>query len=604
MLIFKVFKLFFGEIFAMKNIFNILRLLKPMQGLMAFIILIVVVSTIFELVTPLLSGRIMDEVVRQSGNSSKNFDLLIQLLVISFLSTVVYLITRSIGQRLGDHLSGKTRKYLTEMFYNKAFTLPQSYYDSEVSGKIVNQLNRGIASIQSFIGTATNFMIPTFLQAVIVISVLAYFNLALGALMLIVVPVYLTFSSMSTKRWGKKEVLKNAVEDRNRGRIQEVISNIKLVKGFTNERKEFEIVSNNLSEINAIYKNQSNEFHLFDFIREFALFLVLFATSIIIFYNAFIGAITVGTVIVLIQLVERARWPLFGMSYILEQIQMAESGSKEFLEILSLNSLEDYKADADIQKLEDPTIEFQDVSFQYEGSDKVFENVSFTLNKNEMIALVGPSGAGKSTIVNLILKFYEASSGEILLNGKSYKELTHNFIRKNIALVFQENELFSSTIKENVAYGSEIDDEKVIEALKKANAYDFVSSLKDGINTEVGERGIKLSGGQRQRIQIARAIYKDAPILILDEATSSLDARSEAEVSEAIDNLIEDRMVIVIAHRFSTIQNANRIIVLNDKKIEAIGTPQDLSTKPGIYSDLLRYQIEGNKKLLKKFEIY
>ncbi len=169
---------------------------------------------------------------------------------------------------------------------------------------------------------------------------------------------------------------------------------------------------------------------------------------------------------------------------------------------------------------------------------------------------------------------------------------------------FQENELFSSTIKENVAYGAELNEEKVIDALQKANIWEYVKSLPNGIDTEVGERGVKLSGGQRQRVQIARAIYKDAPILILDEATSSLDAKSESEVSEAVDNLIKGRMVIVIAHRFSTIQNANKIIVLNDKKVEAMGTPQDLANKPGIYSDLLKYQIDGNKKLLKKFEIY
>ena len=221
-----------------------------------------------------------------------------------------------------------------------------------------------------------------------------------------------------------------------------------------------------------------------------------------------------------------------------------------------------------------------------------------------MVALVGPSGAGKSTIVNLILKFYEPLSGNIFLNGKEYRDLSHNMIRQNMALVFQENELFSSTIKENVSYGSLLDEEKVIDALKKANAWSFVSLLKNGIHSEVGERGVRLSGGQRQRIQIARAMYKDAPILILDEATSSLDAKSESEVSEAIDNLVQDRLVIVIAHRFSTIQNANKIIVLNNKKVEAIGTPQELAAQDGIYAHLLQYQIEGNKKLLRKFEIY
>jgi ATP-binding cassette subfamily B protein len=588
----------------MKNIFKILKLSKPMHGLMALIIGIVVLSTTVELVTPLLSGKILDEVVRQSGNQYKDFSRLITLLLISFVATMIFLVTKTLGARLGDQLAGNIRKFLTEKFYDKAFTLPQSYYDSEISGKIVNQLNRGIQSIQQFTNTATNFIIPTFLQAATVIGFLFYYNMLLGFLMTAIFPIYYYFSRISTRRWGKHEAIKNKIEDRTRGRIQEAISNIKLVKGFTNESEEFGLVSGNLTEINAIYRRQSNEFHLFDFLRELMLYLVLFTTSIIIFRNALLGLITVGTVVVLIQLVDRARGPLFSMSFILTRIQDVETGSKEFLEILDLPSVEDYRAEMEVDMLEDPKIEFQNVAFKYESSENVIDDISFTIEKNEMVALVGPSGAGKSTIVNLILKLYDPVSGTILLNGKNYSDVSHNFIRKNIALVFQENELFSTTVKENVAYGSLLDEQKVIDVLKKANAWSFVSVMKDGIDTEVGERGVRLSGGQRQRIQIARAMYKDAPILILDEATSSLDAKSESEVSEAIEELVKDRMVIVIAHRFSTIQNASKIIVLNDKKIEAIGTPQELAGKQGIYADLLQYQIEGNKKLLRKFEIY
>lgn len=571
---------------------------------MVWIAAIVLVSTLFEIVTPLLSGRILDEVIRQVGTENKTYREIIILLGISFGASIVYLVTRSIGQRLGDHLGGKIRQYLTEMFYDKAFTLPQSYYDSNVSGKLVNQLNRGIASIQQFINVATNFIVPTIVQGILVIGILAYYNIYLALLMIIIFPIYFYISRISTRRWGVKEEVKNQIEDRTRGRIQEVISNIKLVKGFTSEPSEYNLVSKNLTEINDIYKKQSNEFHIYDFARELSLYIILFITSLIIFYNALIGAITVGTVIILIQMVDRARQPLFGMSFILSEVQRAESGSKEFLEILALPSLENYHHTKREPRIINPSINFENVSFSYDETEPVLDNISFTINQNEMVALVGPSGAGKSTIVNLILKFYEPQSGEITLNDEKYSQLSATAIRQNIALVFQENELFSSTIKENVAYGSEVDDETVIEALKKANAWDFVMQLSNGIETEVGERGTRLSGGQKQRIQIARAIYKNAPILILDEATSSLDAKSESEVSQAIDNLVKDRLVIVIAHRFSTIQNATKVIVLNNKKVEAMGTPQELSTQEGIYSDLLRYQIEGNNKLLKKFEIY
>jgi len=241
----------------------------------------------------------------------------------------------------------------------------------------------------------------------------------------------------------------------------------------------------------------------------------------------------------------------------------------------------------------------------------VFDDISFKLTQNEKIALVGHSGAGKSTIINLILKFYESTKGNILISGKDYTSLPHSFIRENIALVFQENELFSASIKENVAYGSisqnlteEEKEKRVIECLKKANAYDFVMKFPKGIESEVGERGVRLSGGQKQRIQIARAIMKDAPILILDEATSSLDSKSEHEVQEALELLMKGRLTIIIAHRFSTIQNVDRIIVLEEGKIADMGTPNELATRKGLYSDLLKYQIEGDKKLLAKFELY
>jgi ATP-binding cassette subfamily B protein len=284
---------------------------------------------------------------------------------------------------------------------------------------------------------------------------------------------------------------------------------------------------------------------------------------------------------------------------------MAEAGSKEYLEILDLQSTENYEKKVTNITLKDPTITFKNVNFSYNDSDRVMHDVSFTIDKNQSVALVGHSGAGKSTIINLILKFYEPTSGDIYLKDDSYKKLDHAIVRNNISLVFQENELFSTSVRENVAYGRPSStDAEIIHALKLANAYDFVKKLPKGLDNEVGERGVRLSGGQKQRIQIARAILKNAPILILDEATSSLDAKSEKEVQNALENLMKNKLVIIIAHRFSTIQNVKKILVVDAGKIIESGTPQELSNKKGIYAELLHYQIEGNKKLLEKFDIY
>lgn len=589
----------------MKNILNIIRLARPLYHLVAIITVLILVTAALELIAPIFSKFIVDEIVAQVQGNRGSINRLATLIAIAFGVSIASLILTTISDRIGDHFAGRLRQFLTEKFYNKVLTLPQSYFDSEVSGKIMNQLSRGIFTIYGFINTSTNFILPTLMQSIFTVAILAYYNIPTAIFMAILFPIYLSLSYYSTKKWGEQEVKKNKYEDQARGRMQEVILNMPLVKSFINEKNEFSFISSNLTTINKIYAKQSQTFHIFDFCRNLSLNIILLLVNIVVFYNTFRGTLTIGEMVLILQLVNQARRPLFAMSFILTQIQQAESGSKEFIEILNLESKEYYDKKETIEKIKTPEIEFKKVSFFYEESNPVLNDVSFTLNNNESIALVGHSGAGKTTIVNLILKFYDPTSGEILLNGKNYKEASHKFVRSNISLVFQDNELFSSTVRENVAYGnSDARKEDVIRALKLANAWDFVEKLPKGIESEIGERGVKLSGGQKQRIQIARAILKDAPILVLDEATSSLDAKSEKEVQNALENLMKNKLVIIIAHRFSTIQNVEKIIVIDGGKIVAYGNPQELSKKPGIYRDLLTYQVEGNKKLLEKFEIY
>ena len=589
----------------MKNIFNIIKLSKPLHPLAILIAILIILSSSLQLVAPILSKSIVDQIVAQVSHKNGNVHTLIFYILAAFSASLLGLIITVITDRLGDHFAGRLQKYLTETFYDKTLTLPQSYFDSEVSGKILNQLNRGIVSIRGFLNSATNFILPTFIQSVFTIAVLAYYNVPIAIFTFALFPIYLLLSYYSTVKWGKEEVKKNKIEDAIRGRMHEVIANMSLVKGFTNERNEYKFISQNMQKSNDIYAKQSNTYHFFDFLRGLSLNIILFAINVLVFYNAFLGKLSIGELVLILQLVNQARVPLFAMSFILTQIQTAESGSKEYFEVLSLESTEDYRKKVTAQRIKNPTLAFKDVSFNYENSKNVLKNISFTVTNGESIALVGHSGAGKSTIVNLLLKFYNPTDGDVLLNDKKYKDLDYRFVRQNIALVFQENELFSSTIYENVAYGSDNAKEKeVIHALKLANALDFVMKLPKGIHSEVGERGVRLSGGQKQRIQIARAILKDAPILILDEATSSLDAKSEKEVQDALEYLMKNRLTIIIAHRFSTIQNVNKVIVIDKGKIVDIGNPKELSQKKGIYSDLLHYQVEGNKKLLESFDIY
>ncbi len=588
----------------MKNILKIIAISKPLHGLIFILSFLILSSSILDLVTPILSKFIIDDIVLNIQTKSGNLNHLILLITLSFVASLTSLILTTISDRIGDHTAGELRKFLTEKFYHKVLTLPQSYFDSEISGKIINQLNRGIQSIQDFINTSSNFILPAILQSIFTVIVLAFYNIPIAIFTLLLFPVYMIISYYSTIQWGLREVEKNKIEDVNKGRIQEVISNIPLVKSFNNELNEYKTVSKNLKDINLIYAKQSTTYHIFDFFRGLSLNIVLLLISVIVFYNAFKGILSLGEVVLILQLVAQARRPLFAMSFILTRVQTAESGSREFFQILNLKSSEYFEEEKDIKKIEDATIEFRNVSFNYNQEEKVLEEISFKINKHEKIALVGHSGAGKTTIVNLILKFYSPTKGEIFLKNASYEKINHKFIRNNISLVFQENELFSSTIRENVAYGkNNAKDEEIISALKLANAYGFVEKLPKGLESEVGERGIKLSGGQKQRIQIARAILKDSPILILDEATSSLDAKSEKEVQDALEHLMKNRLVIIIAHRFSTIQSVDKIIVIDEGKIVDSGNPRDLAGKKGIYSELLHYQIEGNKKLLEKFDL-
>ena len=588
----------------MKNIAKVIKISKPLHKIFFAICVLIVAGAFVELIGPLFSKLIVDDIVAKLNKTGGDLNHLIFLITFSFVVGLIGNVTSAFSDRLGDHFAGRLRQFLTEKFYSKVLTLPQSYFDSEMSGKIVNQLNRGIFTIQDFLNTSTNFILPMFLQSIFTIILMAKYNLWVAFFAFILFPIYLSLSYYSTKRWGIEEVKKNKIEDSTRGRIQEVIGNMKLVKSFNTQNMEHVLVSKSLTEINRIYARQSSTFHIFDFIRNLSLNIILTAVNVIVFINTFQGKLTLGEMVLIIQLMNQVRRPLFGMSFILEQIQRADSGSKEFFEILELPAKEKIDSNVLLTKIKEPTLAFKDVSFKYDESQEVLSGVSFNINRNEKIALVGHSGVGKSTIVNLILKFYEPTKGEIFMKDKAYSKLDHRFIRNNIALVFQESELFSTTIRENVAYGSNAAEADIVDALKKANAYDFVMKLPNKLDSQIGERGVRLSGGQKQRIQIARAILKNSPILILDEATSSLDSKSEREVQVGLENLMKNKLVLIIAHRFSTIQDTNKIIVVNNGKIADYGSPKELSTRPGVYRDLLNYQVEGNKKLLEQFEIY
>ena len=592
----------------MKNIRKIISLSKPLYRLTLLLSLLVLVMSVLQQVQPFFVKFIVDNIQLQITNHQGNFRavglLMLGWLVINLLSSVL----NSLSMRFGDYINSRLRRYLTEKFYSHVFTLPQKYFDSEISGKILNQLVRGIQSIQDFMGMFTNFVLPAIFQSIFTVGILFYYNFSIGLLAFLVFPAYIYMSHYSTKKWGREEVKKNHLEDITRGRISEVIGNIRLVRGFMAQAAEWKLVSRTLAKVNEIYDRQSITYHIINFFREFSLELVLVIISLITFNQTFKGSLSLGEMVLILQLINLMRRPLFAMSFILERIQAAESGSKEYFTIMDLPAEEKLNL-LPLPKnkiFSKPGLRFDKISFRYDkDSNEVLTNLSFNIPSGQTVALVGHSGAGKSTIINLILKFYSPTSGELYLSGRPYRRLTHQFIRSHISLVFQDNELFSTTIRENVSYGmSHVSSQAVINALKKANAYDFVMDLPGKLDAQIGERGVKLSGGQKQRIQIARAIMRNSPILILDEATSSLDSKSESAIQSALEYLMKNKLVIIIAHRFSTIQSADQILVIDEGKIVDAGKPDELAGKPGVYSELLSYQIAGNQKLLAKYDLH
>lgn len=588
----------------MRNTFKIIKLSKPQHKWILVACVLITLQALLQQATPITFKFVVDELTQQIKDGTGDFQKLTFLFALILLINIGAVLINTINQRVGDHIASRMGRYLTETYYRKIFTLPQVYFDSEISGKIVNQLNRGIISIREFIGGATNFIMPALLQAVFGIAILSYFDLGIGLLALAVFPLYIAISSYSTRKWGKIQAEKNVHEDTTRGRIAEVISNIKLVKTYNTQRSEWNFVSDKYQTINKLADRQSNLYHILNFIREFGLEIAFVAILFMIFRKTFLGELTLGEMVLIIQILNQLRWPLFGMSFILEQVQRAEADSKEFFEVLNLPGKEIYQTKRLPPLVKQPEISLENVNFAYSDGSPVLTDINLKLKNRETIAIVGHSGAGKTTLVNLILKLYEPTKGHIKLSGRDYGGVSHAWVREHIALVFQDSELFSSTIRENVAYGKGwATEEQIISAIKKANAYDFVIKFKDGLDTQIGERGVRLSGGQKQRIQIARAILNNKPILILDEATSSLDSKSERLVQDALEKLVKNRLVIIIAHRFSTIQDADRIVVLDKGTVADIGSPRELARRKGVYSELLQYQIEGNKKLLSEYDL-
>jgi ATP-binding cassette subfamily B protein len=529
------------------------------------------------------------------------------LAAILFGFDIANTLIRNYGGYLGDVISVKLKAQLSTRYYEHLLKLPQSYYDGELTGTIINRLNRAITEVSNFLNMFANNFFQMILTTVITLVIVVFYSWELALLVLVLYPLFLWLTAITSKKWQRLQNEKNKETDIASGRFAEVVSQIRVVKSYVQEKLEHRHFRVRYHKTVDLTRVQSQYWHKMDVVRGMVLSIIFFLIFGYIFVQTVQRHFSLGDMILLITLINALRVPIFSMSFVVDQFQRAITGSKDYVAAMELVPAIEDKASAHNLAITAGHVEYRDVEFGYTDHERVLTRISFAIAPGEKLALVGESGQGKTTLSNLLMRLYEPKSGQILIDGADISDVTQHSLRQAIATVFQEPALFSGTIRENISYAHpRAKDEQIIAAAKAANAHEFIMKLEKGYDSEIGERGIKLSGGQKQRLAIARAILKDAPILILDEATSSLDSRAEHQVQEALDRLMKGRTTLIIAHRLSTIAHVDKIVTLKGGTIDEIGTPAELAATGGIYAQLLELQMgttEKAKKKLQKFDI-
>lgn len=580
----------------------------------AIVVSSVLITTTALLIPFIIKGATDEvvEVVKSGGHTDGHVQTImwfaIALLVADLSNTVI----SNIGGYFGDVAAVRMRHILSTRYFNKLLSLPQSYFDRELTGTIINRLSRNISETTQFLNMFANNFLPMLLTTFATLIIAAYYSWPLALLLIVVFPTFMYLTTLTSKKWQKLEGEKNTQFDIAGGRFAEVVGQIRVVKSFGQERRELDSFRERYDRTVATTRVQSRYWHLMDLSRRGALNLIFFGVYSIVFVQTVRGAFSVGVMVLLIQLVNMARQPVMMMSYLVDSGQRAIAGSVDYFKVMDEEPEPQRAPVADASgKLAmpatGPVIEFRDATFGYDDERDVLEDISLAIERGERIAFVGESGGGKTTLISLLLGLYRLRSGELRVMGRNVDDVDLPTLRNEFGVVFQDASLFSGTIRENISYGRpDATDEEIVEAAKRANAHVFIEKFDDGYDTTIGERGLKLSGGQKQRIAVARAMLKDAPILILDEATSALDTKSERLVQAGLEELMAGRTSLIIAHRLSTISSVDRIVTLKDGRIDEVGSPAELASSGGIYAELLSLQnstAKQAKKRLQQFDI-
>ena len=576
---------------------RILGYLKPYKWQFIAVFAALIVSAVLGLFPSVITGKIVDAIV----SDSRNIKQLLQLVVLAFVVLSAAQVISVLEQYINSWISQKIIYDMRNQMYDHLQHMPHAFFTNEKQGDIITRMNSDINGVSSVISVMLTSLVSNVLTVATCVFYLFYTDWRLAVVGLVVLPLLiLPTKSVGKRRW---ELVSEAQEkqDELNQHVDETlsVSGSMLVKLFTKEKVEYEKfrkINNETTKITIREQRAGSWFHVFlGMFIQIAPLLIYFAGGFLIISNTDKG-LTVGDISVVVALVNRLYQP----------VRQLLDLQVDFVRSLALFNriFEYFDRKCDIKNPENPvkppldncTVEFKDVHFAYETGREVLKGVSFFVPNGQMYAIVGTSGAGKSTVIGMIPRLYDVTGGSVAVAGTDVRDFDLAYLRTNIGIVTQDTYLFNGTILENLLYAKPgVAMEEIESACKTANIYDFINSLPDKFNTLVGNRGLKLSGGEKQRVSIARVVLKNPKILILDEATSSLDSISENLIQSALNTVMSGRTSIVIAHRLSTVIAADKIMVLENGVITETGTHDELLLKSDKYR--LLYETQFKKVL-------
>ncbi|WP_342471193.1 ABC transporter ATP-binding protein [Ureibacillus sp. FSL K6-3587] len=565
-----------------KTLLRIWQLVDEQRGLLIVVFIMVIISSLAGLLGPYLIGRMIDKYI-----IPKEFQGMLPLILQLIGIYVVYAVTLFMQNYWMVGIAQTVVYKMRAGAFNHLLKLPVSYFDKRQHGQIMSRLTNDIETVSTTLNSSFIQVFSSILTLAGTIVVMLSLSPLLTLITMIVIPLMYFAMRWITKRTGKLFKEQQAALGDLNGMIEETISGQSIVKAFSQEefvKKEFYEKSKRLKNVGfwaLVYSGYIPK--VFNFLNNMS-FAIIAGIGGIFAYN---GWVTIGTIVIFTEYARQFTRPLNELANQINTVLSAIAGAERVFSIM------DEKVEDDGGNLPENyrirgEVEFRQVSFQYDKSDTL-QNLNFHVTPGQTVAFVGPTGAGKTTTMMLIARLYDATSGEILIDGHNIREFKRSTLRRQMAFVLQDPFLFEATVRENIRYGRlDATDEEVVEAAKKANAHDFIMKLSKGYDTVLKADGSEISQGQKQLLSIARAFVANPAILLLDEATSSIDTVTEKKIQEALEELMKGRTSFVIAHRLNTVRHADMVFVMREGKIAEAGSQQELIEKNGIYANMLK----------------